>query len=126
MTRSYRVVDNTYYPVIQRPIELGPMVVHSATKYLNGHGDVITGVVVEAGIIGRIKSRPSDFRDALPFDASSCSRYEDHVRIPKHCETTCRCHFLETEEGPCLLPGWTALRKLADKQMKHRAIIHGA
>ncbi|HBK84449.1 MAG TPA: methionine gamma-lyase, partial [Firmicutes bacterium] len=40
-------VDNTYCtPYIQRPLELGAdVVLHSATKYLNGHGDVIAGVV---------------------------------------------------------------------------------
>lgn len=42
------VADNTFAsPVIQRPIELGfDIVVHSATKYLNGHSDVVSGVVV--------------------------------------------------------------------------------
>lgn len=41
-------VDNTFCtPYLQRPIELGAdVVVHSATKYLNGHGDVIAGFVV--------------------------------------------------------------------------------
>ncbi|HBG01423.1 MAG TPA: methionine gamma-lyase [Firmicutes bacterium] len=40
-------VDNTYCtPYLQKPIELGAdVVLHSATKYLNGHGDVIAGVV---------------------------------------------------------------------------------
>jgi len=40
-------VDNTFAtPINQRPIELGAqVVVHSATKYLNGHSDVIGGVV---------------------------------------------------------------------------------
>ena len=39
------VVDNTFAtPVLQNPIALGAdVVVHSATKYLNGHGDVIAG-----------------------------------------------------------------------------------
>lgn len=39
------VVDNIYCtPYIQRPLDLGAdVVVHSATKYLNGHGDVIAG-----------------------------------------------------------------------------------
>ncbi len=39
------VVDNTFCsPYIQRPLELGAdVVVHSATKYINGHGDVIAG-----------------------------------------------------------------------------------
>ncbi|MFC6589294.1 methionine gamma-lyase [Sulfitobacter pacificus] len=42
------VVDNTYAtPVITRPIEHGAdIVVHSATKYLSGHGDVVAGLVV--------------------------------------------------------------------------------
>jgi len=42
------VVDNTFCtPYLQRPLELGAdVVVHSATKYLNGHGDVIAGFVV--------------------------------------------------------------------------------
>ncbi|HKU44626.1 MAG TPA: cystathionine gamma-synthase [Polyangiales bacterium] len=42
------VVDNTFAtPVIQRPLELGAdAVVHSTTKYLNGHSDVVGGVVV--------------------------------------------------------------------------------
>jgi methionine-gamma-lyase len=42
------VVDNTYCtPYLQRPIELGAdFVVHSATKYLGGHGDLIAGAIV--------------------------------------------------------------------------------
>ena len=42
------VVDNTFMtPYFQRPIELGAhLVVHSATKYLNGHSDMVGGVVV--------------------------------------------------------------------------------
>src|SRR5699024_5814138 len=42
------VVDNTFStPYIQRPIDFGcDVVVHSATKYLNGHGDVIAGIAV--------------------------------------------------------------------------------
>lgn len=42
------VVDNTFAtPWIQRPLELGAdIVLHSATKYLNGHSDVVNGVVV--------------------------------------------------------------------------------
>ena len=41
------VVDSTFMtPVLQRPLELGAaMVLHSATKFLGGHGDVIAGVV---------------------------------------------------------------------------------
>ena len=44
------VVDNTFCsPVLQRPIELGAdIVIHSATKYLAGHSDLIAGLVVTA------------------------------------------------------------------------------
>lgn len=42
------VVDNTFMtPYLQRPIEHGAdVVVHSATKYLGGHGDVVAGIIV--------------------------------------------------------------------------------
>lgn len=41
------IIDNTFMtPFLQKPVELGAdVVVHSATKYLNGHGDVIAGVI---------------------------------------------------------------------------------
>jgi len=44
------VVDNTFLsPALQRPIELGAdVVVHSTTKYLNGHSDVVGGSVIAA------------------------------------------------------------------------------
>jgi cystathionine gamma-lyase len=44
------VVDNTFCsPMVQRPIELGAhLVVHSATKYLNGHSDMVGGVAIAA------------------------------------------------------------------------------
>lgn len=42
------IVDNTFYtPYLQRPIELGiDIVIHSATKYLGGHSDLVAGLVV--------------------------------------------------------------------------------
>ena len=45
---SLLVVDNTFMsPVLQKPIELGAdVVLHSLTKFLNGHADVIGGIVV--------------------------------------------------------------------------------
>ncbi len=45
---AFLVVDNTFAsPCLQRPIELGAdLVVHSTTKYLNGHSDSIGGVVI--------------------------------------------------------------------------------
>jgi cystathionine gamma-lyase len=44
------VVDNTFAsPMVQRPLELGAdIVVHSATKYLNGHSDMVGGIAVVA------------------------------------------------------------------------------
>lgn len=45
------IVDNTFYtPLLQQPILLGAdIVVHSATKYLGGHNDVLSGLVVAKG-----------------------------------------------------------------------------
>ena len=45
------LVDSTFMtPVLQRPLELGAAIVlHSATKFLGGHGDVIAGVVATGG-----------------------------------------------------------------------------
>lgn len=54
------IVDNTFLtPCLQRPLELGAdVVVHSATKYLNGHGDVVAGFVVgRAEVIDFIRKR---------------------------------------------------------------------
>ncbi len=53
------VVDNTFMsPVLQNPAVLGAdLVVHSATKYLNGHGDVIAGIACgSAQLITEIKT----------------------------------------------------------------------
>ena len=44
------VVDNTFMsPMLQTPVDYGiDIVIHSATKYLNGHGDVVAGVIVSS------------------------------------------------------------------------------
>jgi cystathionine beta-lyase/cystathionine gamma-synthase len=53
------VVDNTFMtPYFQRPLALGAdIVVHSATKFLNGHSDVISGIVVTSddGLADRLR-----------------------------------------------------------------------
>ena len=53
------VVDNTFSsPMLQRPIEYGAdVVVHSMTKYLNGHSDVVAGMIVSAaeGLHAKLK-----------------------------------------------------------------------
>jgi cystathionine gamma-lyase len=58
------VADNTFAsPWVQRPLELGfDIVVHSTTKYLNGHSDVIGGVAV----VGR-EARHAPLRERLGF-----------------------------------------------------------
>lgn len=45
------IVDNTFYtPILQQPITLGAdIVIHSATKYLGGHNDVLAGAVITKG-----------------------------------------------------------------------------
>jgi O-acetylhomoserine (thiol)-lyase len=44
------IVDNTCAPLLAKPIELGAdIVIHSATKWIGGHGTVIGGVVVDSG-----------------------------------------------------------------------------
>lgn len=44
------IVDNTFAPILFRPIEHGAdVVVHSATKFIGGHGSSLGGVIVDAG-----------------------------------------------------------------------------
>lgn len=68
------VVDNTFLsPALQRPITLGAdIVVHSTTKYLNGHSDVVGGAVVAAD--GAVAEKLSWWANCLgltgaPFDS---------------------------------------------------------
>ena len=53
------ICDNTFMtPYLQQPLELGwDLVVHSATKYLGGHNDLVAGLVVarDAELVGRIR-----------------------------------------------------------------------
>lgn len=68
------VVDNTFLtPVNQRPFELGAdLIVHSTTKYLNGHSDVVGGAVVarEARLAERIQYLCNALgQGQAPFDA---------------------------------------------------------
>ncbi|GGY11589.1 aminotransferase class I/II-fold pyridoxal phosphate-dependent enzyme [Massilia dura] len=58
------VADNTFAsPIVQRPLEHGfDIVVHSATKYLNGHSDIIGGIAVVAG-----EERQAAWREQLGF-----------------------------------------------------------
>jgi len=66
---AYVVVDNTFAtPLLQKPLELGAdIVVHSATKYLSGHSDVVMGAVVtrDDELFGVLKGR-RDLIGAIP------------------------------------------------------------
>ncbi|MGH8030850.1 MAG: aminotransferase class I/II-fold pyridoxal phosphate-dependent enzyme [Luteimonas sp.] len=58
-TAALVAVDNTYCtPYLQRPLALGAdVVIHSMTKYLGGHGDVLAGALVgSAEVMGRMRS----------------------------------------------------------------------
>ena len=92
------VADNTFAsPYVQRPLELGfDIVVHSTTKYLNGHSDVIGGVAV----VGR-DARLAPVREQLgflqnsvgaiagPFDSFLTLRGVKTLalRMQRHCES---------------------------------------
>ncbi|HET8777073.1 MAG TPA: O-acetylhomoserine aminocarboxypropyltransferase/cysteine synthase family protein [Candidatus Limnocylindria bacterium] len=63
------VVDNTFAPIIARPIEHGAdIVIHSATKWIGGHGTSIGGVVVDGGRFDWAAS--PRFRDFVEPDPS--------------------------------------------------------
>ncbi|WP_312942575.1 methionine gamma-lyase [Oscillibacter sp.] len=87
------IVDNTFCsPYLQRPLELGAdTVVHSATKYINGHGDVIAGFVVgSADFIGQCRMFGlKDMTGAVlsPFDAFLINRGLKtlSLRMERHC-----------------------------------------
>ena len=68
------VIDNSWAsPVFQRPITMGvDLVLHSASKYLGGHSDVVAGVVAGSNkLIGQIRSATLPYLGGKlsPFDA---------------------------------------------------------
>jgi cystathionine gamma-lyase len=87
------VVDNTFAsPYLQTPLDLGAdLVLHSATKYLGGHSDVVHGALI---------MRDSDLEERLRFLQNSCGGVPGpqdcflvlrgiktlHVRMQRHCE----------------------------------------
>ncbi|QHA92902.1 methionine gamma-lyase [Bacillus sp. N1-1] len=86
------VVDNTFStPYLQRPLEFGcDIVLHSATKYIGGHGDVVAGLVVsdKKTITAIAKSTQKDIGGILsPFDAWLLLRGLKTlpIRMDRHC-----------------------------------------
>ena len=97
-------VDNTFAsPYLQNPLDLGAdIVMHSATKYLGGHSDVIHGCLM---------LNDQDIRDQLYFIQKSCGAVPGpqdcflvlrgiktlHVRMQRHCENGEKiAHFLRS------------------------------
>ncbi|HEY0058730.1 MAG TPA: cystathionine gamma-synthase, partial [Flavisolibacter sp.] len=97
-------VDNTFAsPYLQNPLDLGAdIVMHSATKYLGGHSDVIQGALM---------MNDADLRDKLYFIQKSCGAVPGpmdcflvlrgiktlHVRMQRHCENGEKiAHFLRS------------------------------
>lgn len=124
------VVDNTFAtPWIQRPIELGfDIVLHSATKYLNGHSDVVSGVVV-------VGDNP-DLSDKIAFLQNSCGGVAGpfdsflvlrslktlSLRMERHCENALHlANWLSTHQKikKVIYPGLSShpQHDLAKKQM---------
>ncbi|MGY3232371.1 cystathionine gamma-lyase [Luteibacter sp. HA06] len=86
------VVDNTFCsPMLQRPIEYGAdLVLHSATKYLNGHSDMVGGIVVAA--TDEMAERMGFLQNSVgavagPFDSFLAMRGLKtlHLRMQAHC-----------------------------------------
>ena len=87
-------VDNTFSsPILQRPLELGAhLVMHSATKYLNGHSDIVGGMLV-VGDDARLAEQLTFLQNAVggiqgPFDSFLALRGLKtlHLRMKAHCE----------------------------------------
>lgn len=90
------IVDNTFAtPLIVRPMELGAaFVVHSLTKYLGGHGDVLGGVVItEAAHLETVKTLAKALGPVLgPFEAYLAMRgiKTFPLRMERQCANACR------------------------------------
>jgi cystathionine gamma-lyase len=123
------VVDNTFMsPYFQRPLELGAdIVVHSATKYIGGHSDVVGGVAVTSNpALAEKLAFLSNSMGAImaPFDAFMCLRSLKTLplRMKAHEENAMKvAQFLETQKlaEKVLYPGLSSHPQyaLAKKQM---------
>ncbi len=89
------VADNTFAtPFVQRPLEYGfDVVLHSVTKYLNGHSDIVGGAIV-IGDNAELGERLGFLQNAVgailsPFDSFLALRGLKtlHLRMARHCES---------------------------------------
>ncbi|MGM9987867.1 MAG: methionine gamma-lyase [Bacillaceae bacterium] len=122
------VVDNTFLsPYLQQPILHGcDVVVHSATKYICGHGDVVAGLVVgkQDFITEMARTTQKDVGGILsPFDAWLLIRGLKtlHVRMDRHCENAQKI-AAKLNEHPAIenvyYPGYQR-REIVEKQMRN-------
>ena len=127
---SLVVVDNTFAsPYLQNPAKMGAdIVMHSATKYINGHSDVVMGVLCVSD---------DALRDRLAFIQNSCGATPGpmdcfltlrgiktlHIRMQRHCENGAKvAHWLKSHPkvGEVYWPGFESHpnHAVAKKQMK--------
>ena len=125
------VCDNTFCsPFVQNPLELGfDIVVHSATKYLNGHSDLIGGVVVCSNDQEKLASEILYLQNAVgsimsPFDSFLLLRSLKTlpVRMERHCSNAEQiASFLESHNSieKVIYPGLEShpQHDIAKKQM---------
>jgi cystathionine gamma-lyase len=125
------VCDNTFCsPYIQKPLDLGfDIVVHSATKYLNGHSDVIGGVVVTSIERDDLTEKLTFLANAIgavmgPFDSFLVLRSLKtlSVRMECHCKNAMKiAEFLEQHQAieTVIYPGLAShpQHNIAKKQM---------
>lgn len=124
------MVDNTFCtPYTQRPIEMGAdIVVHSGTKFLNGHGDVIAGFVLgKQEYINKVRLygvKDMTGASMSPFDAYLIIRGMKtlEIRMERHCSNAMKvAEFLEKHPAvnQVYYPGLPSFEQydLAKKQM---------
>ena len=125
------VCDNTFCsPFVQNPLELGfDVVVHSATKYLNGHSDLIGGVVVCSQEKEDLANELLYLQNAVgsimnPFDSFLLLRSLKTlpVRMERHCSSAQTiASYLESHDSieKVIYPGLTShpQHEIAKKQM---------
>ena len=123
------VVDNTFAtPYLQRPLEFGcDIVMHSATKFINGHSDMVGGVVAckDDGLAERLAYLQNSIGSvAGPFDSFLALRGVKtlDVRMERHCRSALHiAEWLEADDRVerVIYPGLAShpQRELAARQM---------
>ena len=128
---TWLVADNTFAsPYVQRPLEFGfDIVVHSTTKYLNGHSDMVGGVVI-VGQNEEVREKIAFLQNAVgsvsgPFDSFLALRGLKtlSLRMERHCTSALKiAQFLESHPGVdgVIYPGLAShpQHELAKRQMR--------